>query len=203
MEAICTQEELRTIYPQPKGRAVSKVVSSVDEYGARFIAQAPFCILGTVSLTGEPDLTPRGGDPGFVQVLDAHTLLLADRPGNNRLDNLSNIAANPAVTLLFMIPGVDETLRVYGKAVILAAGTFDDRAAAGERRPSPTALKIAVDRAYFQCPKALMRARLWSDEARIDRQSLPTLGEILAAQTGDTGPLESQGEMLQRIVPEL
>ena len=134
-------------------------------------------------------------------VLDDRTLLLPDRPGNNRLDILSNIAANPAVALLFFVPGVDEMLRVYGAAAILPAGAFEDEV--GAARPSATALKIAVERAFFHCAKALMRARLWSEEAKVDRASLPTMSEIMNDHSNESSPLESQEEMARRYVPDL
>jgi PPOX class probable FMN-dependent enzyme len=146
-------------------------------------------------------MSPRGGEPGFVKVHDDRTLLIPDRPGNNRLDSLSNLADNPAVGLLFFIPGVDELLRVYGRATILPAGAFVDERDTG--RPSTTALTIAVERAFFHCAKAAMRARLWSEDARVDRGCLPTLGEMLNDQTGETSPPETQEEMIRRYLPEL
>jgi len=123
---------LRVLYPTPKERVLRKVILRLDAHCTDFIRLSPFCVLSSVSRQGTPDLSPRGGPPGFVAVRDAQTLLLRDQGGNNRLDNLSNIAATSAVALLFFVPGVDETLRVYGAATILPANAFaDEDGAAG------------------------------------------------------------------------
>jgi uncharacterized protein len=200
MDTIEDAGALRDCYPEPKSRALRKVVRRLDAHCARFIEFSPFCVLATASPEAQPDLSPRGGAPGFVRVLDDHTLMLPDRPGNNRLDTLSKLAANPELALLFFVPGVDETLRVYGRAAILAAGSFDDEATG---LPSPSALRIDVERAFFHCGKAPLRARLWRDEARVDRSILPSLGEILKDQIGDAGTPETQDEMLRRYAEEL
>lgn len=200
MDTIEDARALRDRYPEPKPRALRKVVRRLDTHCARFIALSPFCVLASASPDAQPDLSPRGGAPGFVRVLDDHTLLLPDRPSNNRLDSLSKLAATPDLALLFFVPGVDETLRVYGRAALLPTGSFEDEAIG---LPSPSALRIDVDRAFFHCGKALMRARLWRDEARVDRSVLPSLGEILKDQIGDTGTPETQGEMLLRYAEEL
>jgi predicted pyridoxine 5'-phosphate oxidase superfamily flavin-nucleotide-binding protein len=105
--------DLRTIYALPKDRALGKVRRSLDQHCARFVSLSPFCILGSVDARGRPDLSPRGGPPGFAKVLSPEGLLIPDRPGNNRLDGLSNLIGNPLVALLFLVPGIDETLRVY------------------------------------------------------------------------------------------
>lgn len=201
MGGIENSTALRALYPAPKERALRKVVQRLDAHCTTFIGLSPFCVLSSVDAGGRPDLSPRGGKPGFVRVLDAQTLLLPDRPGNNRLDSLANLADNPAVALLFFIPGVDELLRVYGTAAIVPTGAFDEAAGAG--RPSTTALRIDVERAFFHCAKALMRSQLWSEEARVERACLPTLGEILHDQIGDAVPLESQEEMIRRYLPEM
>ena len=201
MEGIDDRSALRELYPAPKPRALLKEVPRLDKHCLRFIALSPFCILSTVRPDAGPDLSPRGGPPGFARALDDHTLVLPDRPGNNRLDTLSNIASDPAVALLFLVPGVDETLRVYGTATIVPAGTFEDEP--GAARASTTALKVSVERAFFHCAKALMRARLWSENAKVDRAVLPTLGEMLNDQIGDASPVESQQEMVRRYLQDL
>jgi PPOX class probable FMN-dependent enzyme len=193
--------DLRTIYPAPKERSLRKELHRLDEHCAHFIRLAPLCILASATSSGDPDISPRGGDPGFVRVLDAHTLLLPDRPGNNRLDSLSKIAENPAVALLFLVPGVDETLRVFGNARIELP--HDDLIEEGERKPDPSVMRVDVTRAYFHCAKALMRAHLWSEEAKIERDSFPTLGQILKDQLQSEGPVEAQEEMVRRYAEEL
>ncbi|HWE63968.1 MAG TPA: MSMEG_1061 family FMN-dependent PPOX-type flavoprotein [Chloroflexota bacterium] len=200
MESITNSAAVRALYPAPKERVLRKVLPCLDTHCARFIALSPFCVLASVDADDCPDMSPRGGAPGFVQLLDEHTLLLLDRPGNNRLDSLSHVADRPAVALLFFVPGVDEVLRVYGTATILPAGSFEHERDAG--KPAVSALKISVQRAFFHCAKALMRAHLWSEDARIDRACFPTLGEIMHDQLGETTPAESQEEMICRFLPE-
>jgi PPOX class probable FMN-dependent enzyme len=201
MEQSTQAAALRARYPAPKERVLQKELSCLDCYCTDFIALSPYCVLATVDAAGCPDLSPRGGAPGFVHVLDPHTLLLRDRPGNNRLDSLAHLADRPALALLFFVPGVDEALRVYGTATILAAGAFPDEPAA--HQPATTALQIHVSKAFFHCAKAAMRARLWRAEAQIERASFPTLGEIIHDQIGETTPAESQEAMIQRYLPDL
>jgi PPOX class probable FMN-dependent enzyme len=201
MTAIDDPADLRALYAHPKERSLRKVLSRLDQHCIHFISLSPFCVLGTASSEGIPDLSPRGGAPGFVQVLDERTLVLPDRPGNNRLDSLSNLAANPAISLLFLVPGVDETLRVHGTVEIVPTETFD--VVEGDRKPGATVLQITVRQAFFHCAKALMRSHLWSDEAKIDRETFPTLGQILKDQLQDDGPVESHAEMVRRYSSEL
>jgi PPOX class probable FMN-dependent enzyme len=192
---------LRTLYAMPKERALRKVMSRLDDHCIHFINLSPLCILASATPDGFPDLSPRGGDPGFVRVLDDHTLLLSDRPGNNRLDSLSNLVTNPQVALLFLVPGIDETLRVYGSVEIVpfsGEDRFDS-----ERKPSATVLRITVRKAFFHCAKALMRAQLWSEEAKIDRRSFPTLGQILKDQLHEDAPPETQEDMVRRYRDDL
>lgn len=189
-------EQLRALYPEPRGRSLRKVIDHLDHHCQQFLGLSPFCVLASASENAEPEISPRGGSPGFARVLDERTLLMPDRPGNNRLDNFCNITANPAVALLFLVPGIDETLRVYGEASILrpeelpSAMTADGKTRAG--------LRVDVARVHFQCPKALMRARVWRADHQVERSRFPTLGQILAEQTGDTGEPESQRAMLRR-----
>jgi PPOX class probable FMN-dependent enzyme len=192
---------LRTLYAMPKERALRKVISRLDDHCIRFINLSPLCILSSATADGLPDLSPRGGDPGFVQVLDEHTLLLPDRPGNNRLDSLSNLVTNPEVALLFLVPGIDETLRVYGSVEIVPV-SGGNRSTSG-RKPSATVLQITVSRVFFHCAKALMRAQLWSEETKIDRRTFPSLGQILKDQLQDDAAPEAQEEMVRRYREEL
>lgn len=143
------------------------------------IAAAPFAILATQGPRG-PDLSPRGEAPGFVTIADPRTLLLPDRPGNNRIDSLRNILADPRVALLFLIPGIGETLRVMGSARIRADEGLRRRFAVNGRLPA-TVLEVAVERAFVHCAKALVRSRLWDPASQVPRDSLPSLGQMLAA----------------------
>ncbi len=202
MGAIRTTKELRERYRAPGERALRKQLDRLDAHCRRFVELSPFLVLATTGPDGLADATPRGGDPGFVRVADERTLLLPDRPGNNRLDSLTNLAANPGVGLLFMIPGVDETLRVNGTAELRdddeLRGRFDR-----ESRLPATVVVVTVREAYLHCAKALMRSRLWDPEARIDRSELPTLGEMLRDQLGTTEPPEPREQMVERYREQL
>jgi PPOX class probable FMN-dependent enzyme len=201
MGVVASREELRALYALPKERTLRKELDHLDAHCRRFISLSPFVVLATTNPDGTADATPRGGDPGFVVVEDDRTLLLPDRPGNNRLDSLSNVVANPGVGLLFLIPGVDETLRVNGTAAI--HDDDDLRARFTEGRPPATVIAITVREAYLHCAKALMRSRLWDLEAQIERSELPTLGEMLRDQLSSTEEPEPQDEMLERYKAEL
>ncbi|MEP9378063.1 pyridoxamine 5'-phosphate oxidase family protein [Aquabacter sp. CN5-332] len=197
MSRVQTLEELRTLYAEPKGRSVDKVLHLFERHCRHFISLSPFALLATSSADGAMDVSPRGDHPGFVSVEDDRTLLLPDRPGNNRLDSLENILANPGVGLLFLIPGVDETLRVNGTAEIHADADLLARFAIGGKKPA-TVLRITLTEAYLHCAKALMRSRLWDPEARIERTALPSMGEMLKDQIWGLGEVESQEEMVRR-----
>jgi PPOX class probable FMN-dependent enzyme len=159
-------------------------------------------VVATAGADGRQDASPRGGTPGFVQVLDGHTLLIADAPGNNRLDTLENIVATGRVGLLFLLPGVDETLRVNGRAVLSQAAD-DIHRCTTERRAPVLVIRVTVDEAYLHCAKALMRSALWSPAARAERDVLPTMGQMLGDQTGIATAPETQEDMLRRYAPDL
>ncbi|PHV40254.1 pyridoxamine 5'-phosphate oxidase family protein [Janthinobacterium sp. BJB304] len=199
---IDSLEQLRAHYPPAQGRALSKQLDHLDPHCIAFIGLSPFVVLATGGAGGQLDASPRGGAPGFVHVLDAHTLLLPDAKGNNRLDSFSNIAETGKAGLLFMIPGVDETLRVNGEASL-----SDDAALlayfAGERNPPRLLMRLRVAEAYLHCAKALMRARLWDSTAQVERSVLPTMGRMIGDQTGSIGPLETQEQMLARYAQDL
>ena len=190
--------DLDRLYAAPKGRTLAKTLDHIDQHAARFISFSPFCVLATTGADGSVDVSPRGGESGFVKVDGPNRLLLPDRAGNNRLDSFRNLVGGAGgVGLIFFIPGVDETLRVNG------VGSLSDDPAmlAGleEFGKLPrTVLTIAVAESFLHCAKALMRSNLWSNEARVDRSVLPTLGEMIRDQTQmDTGN-ETQEEMVAR-----
>jgi PPOX class probable FMN-dependent enzyme len=171
---------LRDCYPAPLERALLKERRTLDHHMRRFIALSPFVCLGTSSDEGA-DVTPRGDSPGFVHVLDDATLLIPDWPGNNRLDSLTNITSNPKVGLLFLIPGVNETLRVNGTAEIVMEAALRARWDVGGKHPR-SVLRVTVQEAYLHCGKALIRSRLWDADTKIERASLPTYGQMLKDQ---------------------
>jgi len=199
---IETVDELRALYAEPKERSVRKQLDRLDIHCRRFIELSPLVVLASVDAQGWVDASPRGGDPGFVTAEDERTLLLPDRPGNNRLDSLANIAERPDVGLLFFVPGIDEMLRVNGWAELRSDGELLDRFTTNHRTPR-TVLAVHVREAYLHCAKALMRARLWDPDARIDRRDLPTMGEMLRDQIGPSVSIETQEEMLARYAGEL
>ncbi|HUL63437.1 MAG TPA: pyridoxamine 5'-phosphate oxidase family protein [Burkholderiaceae bacterium] len=190
-------EQLRNLYAAPKERAIRKQLTHLDVYCRRFISLSPFLVLASSDADGRTDASPRGGDPGFVKVPNDSTLLIPDAPGNNRLDSLENIVTTSQVGLLFVIPGVDETLRANGIA-ILSDAERDNDLCANERRRPKLVIRVSVREAYLHCAKALMRARLWSTDSRIDRARLPTLGQMINDQTGIDAPVETQEEMVRR-----
>jgi PPOX class probable FMN-dependent enzyme len=172
---------LRDTYPPPLERAVLKEQKALDGHMKAFIAASPFLCLATSSASGA-DVTPRGDRPGFVHVLDDHTLLVPDWPGNNRLDSLGNVVANPAVGVLFFVPGVLETLRVNGRAAISTDDALLAQWDVGGKRPR-SVLRVTVAEAYMHCGKALIRSRLWDPSTQVERSALPSYGQMLKDQT--------------------
>jgi uncharacterized protein len=165
-------------YRTPGQRVLDKVIHHIDDHCAAFIRLSPFATLATASPEGEPDVSPRGGDPGFVHVLDGNRLALPDRQGNNRVDSLRNLAANPRAALMFFVPGIDETLRVYGTTSLHAPDALGIDFTEFGRAPL-SVLVLQVDRAYFQCSKSVMRSGLWDPERRVDRSVFPPFSQVL------------------------
>jgi PPOX class probable FMN-dependent enzyme len=186
---------LRALYGEPAGAAVTKQVDHLHPHYQALIRASPFCVLATVGETVE--ITPRGDAPGFVEIQDAHTLLLPDRRGNNRIDNLRNIVEDPRVTLLFLIPGVGETLRVVGTAQISVEPSLLARFVVNNQLPK-SVLVVKVQYCFFQCAKALMRSRLWEASAQIERTALPSNGRILE----DITKGEFDGAAYDKIAPQ-
>lgn len=172
-------EVLAALYGEPGEASVRKEVDHVHPHYRAIIEAAPFAVLATVGPEGL-DASPRGDAPGFVVVEDEHTLLLPDRRGNNRVDSLRNVIGDPRVALLFMVPGVGETLRVNGRAHISVAPDLLARFEVEGKRPR-SVLVIAVETVYFQCSRALVRSALWDASRQIARATLPSAGAILAA----------------------
>lgn len=200
---ITTHEQLRALYAAPGERAVRKQQAQLDAHCQRFVALSPFCVLASGGGAGALlDASPRGGAPGFVKSPDVHTLLLPDAVGNNRLDTLANLLEDPRIGLLFLIPGVDETLRVNGTARLREEALYTDFFTAERQRPK-LVIEVRVAEAYLHCPKALMRSRLWSADAQVDRAVLPTLGQMIQDQMGLATEPESQVAMLQRYRAQL
>lgn len=199
---ITNTNQLRELYGFPSGRAKDKALTGLEKHSINFIKKSPFLVLSTSNNEHKMDASPRGGSPGFVTVLDDNTLLIPDAKGNNRIDSLTNIIETGQVGILFLIPGVDETLRVNGTAYISTdtnyLGLFSS-----EQNPPKTCIVITVQEVFLHCAKAFMRSKLWSEEAKIDRKELPTIGEMLNDQLQTNNPVETQEEMVKRYKKDL
>jgi PPOX class probable FMN-dependent enzyme len=181
MNDIPDPQSLRAHFGQISPMAEKKVLPGIDRHASHFIALSPFLVIATADADGRVDASPRGDPPGFVRVIDPKTLLLPDRPGNNRVDSFANLLSNPGVGLIFFVPGIEETLRVNGTAT----ATTDPAVLAGSDvngKTPKTGLLINVDEVFFHCAKALKRSRLWDPAAQIERSTFPTLGRIIADQ---------------------
>jgi PPOX class probable FMN-dependent enzyme len=198
---ITTTSGLRKLYQPASDRAVKKEMPALDQHAIQFIGLSPFVVLASGGSEAQMDSSPRGGDAGFVKVRDAHTLLIPDAPGNNRLDTLENIVATGHLGLLFLVPGFDETLRINGHAV-LSTDPEDLAFCADARRIPVLAIRVSVDSAYLHCAKALMHSKLWDTEQRIERSQMPTMGEMLRDQVrqfkNEDIDVEPQAQMLAR-----
>jgi PPOX class probable FMN-dependent enzyme len=183
MEFVTTHDELRAIYktPRPTDASIRKELKTLDGHCRSFIGKSPFVLIGSSDNAGNADVTPKGDKPGFAVVIDDKTIAIPDRPGNNRLDTLENILLNPSVGLLFLIPGMNETLRVNGDARITIDAGLRERLAVDGRQPQSVVV-VSVKAVYLHCAKAFMRSELWKPDSWYDRATLPTLGQILRDQ---------------------
>ena len=197
--AITTLAALRDIYGYPSERVQRKCLNYLDFHCRNLIAASPFLVIGSSRHDGAADVSPRGDIPGFVRVLDDKTLLIPDRPGNNRIDTMSNIIDNPNVALIFLIPGINESLRVNGTAKIrkepdlLLPSTMNGKA-------PKTVILVTVAEAFLHCAKALLRSKLWDSTVQVERAQFPSAGKIQAEQIGglDVAAIEAEIEELNR-----
>lgn len=201
---ISTSAGLREIYgtPRPDSYAVHCVLPHLDQHHRAFIALSPFLVIASADAQGLPDVSPRGDLPGFVAVLDEQTLLIPDRPGNKKLITLSNIVAHPDVALLFLVPGRVETLRVTGQAQITTDATLLAPLAVQGHLPK-SGLVVTVEHAWLHCGKALIRSRLWDQEAQVAPDALPTLGCMLADQIAGVKAADADARLESNIQTRL
>lgn len=192
---VADTDGLDRLYATPLEPSLAKELDHVNAEYRALIEASPFVVVATAGPDGL-DCSPRGDEAGFVRVHDARTLIIPDRRGNNRIDSLRNVVRDPRIALLFLIPGVAETLRVNGRARISTEPTLLQSFAVSGRPPQ-TALVVEVERAFFQCARAVYRARLWDPARRVDRKSLPSTGSMLAAASG--GRID--GETYDRDLP--
>ena len=201
---ITEETELREIFGEPSERAVDKQIDRLDVHCRAIIEKCPFILLGTSNAEGRCDVSPKGDYPGFVRVLDDRTIAIPDLPGNNRLDTLRNMIKNPQVGLIFMIPGMNETLRINGKVQLVRDPSLLDSMSFQGKLPK-LAIVVNVQEIFTHCPKAFLRSKLWSDEYRIERSELPSFAEILKDHTGlvDCDVEELQKELDHRAATTL
>jgi PPOX class probable FMN-dependent enzyme len=190
-------EQLREIYKPSTGRAAVKVLTKLEKHSRQFIDLSPFLVMSSMGTDGIADISPRGEAPGFVQILDDMTVAIPDRPGNNRLDTFTNILSNPAVGLIFFIPGIDEILRLQGDAELRDDENLKVKFEVKGKRPAAVVV-VKLREVYLHCAKAIMRAELWEEASKIDRSLLPSMGQIMKEQIGSVGPAETQEEMVAR-----
>jgi uncharacterized protein len=183
-QMLTTIEQLEALYGEPGERAVRKEIPYINEDYRAFIEFAPFVVLATAGPEGL-DCSPRGDAPGFVRIVDERTLAIPDRVGNNRIDSLRNIIVEPHLALLFVVPGVGETLRVNGRGRIAADPALLESFAV-DGKPPRTVLLVDVDTVYFHCSKALARSRLWDPARHVERSRLPSAGAIHKRLNGET-----------------
>lgn len=195
-------KELANLYSEPSERALKKVLHALDKHSKNFISKSPFLVLSTASKDLSMDTSPRGGRNGFVHVQDDQTIIIPDAKGNNRTDSIRNIIETGKVGLLFMLPGIDETLRINGSATISIdpkiIGLFPH-----ERFSPKVCIVIKVSEVYMHCAKALMRSKLWDSTNHIERADFPTMGQILKDQLNSPAPPETHEDMVSRYSKDL
>lgn len=198
---ITTLPALRQLYGPARERSLKKEIPSLDAHAVQFIGLSPFVVLASSDADGHMDASPRGGDAGFVKVLDEQTLLVPDSPGNNRLDTLENIIATGRLGTLFMVPGFDETLRANGRAV-LSTDPADLALCVDARRTPALVIRLTVESVYLHCAKAFMRSGLWDASRRTERAQMPSMAEMMRDQIraleGEEIEVETQDQMLAR-----
>jgi hypothetical protein len=192
-ERIADKQTLRELVGTPSERAVKKQLAALDPHCMAFIKHAPFMLLGTANADGRCDVSPKGDRPGFVEILNEHTIVIPDRPGNKRLDSLQNILANPHVGLLFLIPGMDETLRVNGTAELVRDDDLLERMAIDGMRPL-LGILVHVEEAFLHCGRSFLRAHLWEPEHYMARGEMPSLARMITDQTRAPGDSDADYE---------
>jgi PPOX class probable FMN-dependent enzyme len=191
VDFIENPERLRELYGAPSERSLKKQLTRFDKHSRAFIARSPFLVIASSDPSGRCDASPKGDAPGFVQVVDDETLLIPDRLGNNRVDTIGNLLARPGVGLIFFVPGINETLRVNGRASITTDAALLEPLAVNGKVPR-SGILIAAEEIYFHCGKALIRSDLWNPEKQLRRSEFPSLGRILADQIGGISVEEAE-----------
>ena len=191
MDTIENPRQLREIYGAPNERSLKKELTRFDRHCRNFIGLSPFLVIASSDPSGRCDASPKGDMPGFVRVVDDTTLLIPDRLGNNRVDTLGNLLARPGVGLIFFVPGINETLRVNGRASVTTDPALLEPLAVNGKVPR-SGILVAAEEIYFHCGKALIRSDLWNPEKHVARGAFPPLGRIIAEQIGGIDPDEAE-----------
>ncbi|MBL4758542.1 MAG: pyridoxamine 5'-phosphate oxidase family protein [Rhizobiales bacterium] len=176
-----SQSELRNLIGDITPLAQNKEYTELDKFAAGFINLSPFAVIGSVGEDGHVDVTPRGDPPGFVKIRDSKTLLIPERPGNRRVDTMQNLLANPQISIIFFMPGYEETLRIRGRASLTTDSATLEAMAVNSKAPI-IAIRVEIDCIFFHCAKALKRSRLWDPEAQIAKGDFPRFSEIIKSQ---------------------
>lgn len=196
-DVVTGKGALRALMGEPTELVLRKQLSSLEAHARAFIARSPFILLGTSNARGMCDVSPKGDAPGFVRVLDDTTIAIPDRVGNRRIDSLVNILENPHVGLLFLIPGIGETFRVNGSAILVRDAELLASMEVQGKRPN-VAIVVTVEECFLHCPKAFMRSNLWDGSRHTDRSELPSLARILMDQTRPAGRGAEEHERIVR-----
>jgi PPOX class probable FMN-dependent enzyme len=199
---ITNTSQLREIYGFPSGRSKDKALKELELHSINFIGSSPFVVISTIDSKGKMDVSPRGGEIGFVKITNNSELLIPDSKGNNRVDSLSNIIETSRVGLLFFIPGIDETLRVNGSAIVSTSEDILNRFTS-DSRPPISCIVVNIEEVFLHCAKAFMRSQLWNDETYIDPQDFPSMGQMMKDQLKTTTEAESREAMIERYSKDL
>jgi hypothetical protein len=190
VDTIEKLEQIRDLYGPPQERTLKKQLTHLDKHARAFIALSPFLVVASADPSGRCDASPKGDAPGFVRVIDDTTLLIPDRLGNNRVDTIGNLLAAPGIGLIFFVPGVNETLRVNGRARVTTDPALLEPLAVNGKVPR-SGILVTAEEVYFHCGKALIRSDFWNPEKHVARGQWPSLGRIIAEQIG-TDPEEGE-----------
>jgi len=195
-------QQLQELYGFPSGRAKDKVFSKLDKHAINFIDKSPFLVLSSSNKEGKHDASPRGGSSGFVKVISDSKIIIPDAKGNNRMDSISNIVETGKIGLLFLIPGVDETLRINGNAYLSTDKKYINLFTSEQSLPK-SCIVITVEEVFLHCAKAFMRSKLWDESSKINRDKFPTMGQMLKDQLDSKEVPETREAMIERYQKDL
>ncbi len=194
---INSESQLREIYGYPKGRARVKVLTSLEKHSIYYITHSSFIVMSTVDESGRMDASPRGGDPGFIKILNNQKIIIPDFKGNNRIDSLTNIIETGIIGILFLIPGIDETLRINGKAQVTTSENYLTHFSDLDKPPISCTV-VSIEEIFLHCAKAFMRSKLWDEKFFLQPADFPSIGQMLKDQLNHADEAETREEMIKR-----